>query len=165
VASRTFSTTCWLRGPRCAPVVRRVELSIEARLITDGNNTLPSGRFRASVGAEPGRTTVELLPRFETITYREVWNGVRAIATALTCLQRFEATLRALPEQQRQASLLPLMHNCQRPEKPILSSMAPTERFRSAVEEAKVGPDNDIPHISPPIIVKYTTDPQRLGLL
>jgi thioester reductase-like protein len=42
--------------------------------------------------------------------------------------------------------------------------MAPTERFRSAVEEAKVGPDKDIPQISPPIIVKYITDPQRLGL-
>src|ERR1700736_1987854 len=28
VAARTFSTTCWLRGPRCTPLVRRVELSI-----------------------------------------------------------------------------------------------------------------------------------------
>jgi fatty acid CoA ligase FadD9 len=53
----------------------------------------------------------------------------------------------------------------QRPEKPILSSMASTERFRSAVQEVKVGPDKDIPHISRPIIVKYITDPQRLGLL
>jgi thioester reductase-like protein len=98
---------------------------------------LPSGSFRASVGAEPGRTTVELLPRFETVTYREVWDGVRAIAAALACLQPFEATLRALPEQQCQASLLPLMHNYQRPEKPILSSMASTERFRSACRRRK----------------------------
>src|SRR6202035_4000739 len=28
VALRTFSTTRWLRGPRCTPVVRRVDLSM-----------------------------------------------------------------------------------------------------------------------------------------
>jgi fatty acid CoA ligase FadD9 len=126
---------------------------------------LPSGSFRASVGAEPGRTTAELLPRFDTITYREMWDRVRAIAAALAWLQRFEATLRALREQQRQASFLPLLHNFQRPEKPTRRSIAPTERLRSAVQEAKIGPDKDIPHISPPVIVKYITDLQLLGLL
>ena len=30
-----------------------------------------------------GRTSVRLLPRFDTITYREVWDRVGAIATAL----------------------------------------------------------------------------------
>ena len=40
-------------------------------------------------------------------------------------LQRFDTTLRALPDKQRQASLLPLLHNYQRPEKPIRGSMAP----------------------------------------
>jgi fatty acid CoA ligase FadD9 len=68
-------------------------------------------------------------------------------------LQRFNTTLRALP------------HNYQRPEKPIRGSLAPTDRFRAAVQEAKIGPDKDIPHISPPVIVKYITDLQRLGLL
>ena len=43
--------------------------------------------------------------------------------------------------------------------------MAPTDRFRSAVQDAKIGPDKDIPHISAPIIVKYTTDLQLLELL
>jgi thioester reductase-like protein len=33
-------------------------------------------------------------------------------------LQRFETAMRALPEQQRQQSLLPLLHAYQRPEKP-----------------------------------------------
>jgi fatty acid CoA ligase FadD9 len=80
-------------------------------------------------------------------------------------LQRFETTLRALPEKQRNASLLPLLHNYQKPEKPINGSMAPTDRFRAAVQDAKVGPDKDIPHISPPIIAKYITDLQLLGLL
>jgi fatty acid CoA ligase FadD9 len=80
-------------------------------------------------------------------------------------LQRFETSLRALPDRQRQHSLLPLLHNYQKPEKPIRGSMAPTDRFRAAVQEAKIGPDKDIPHISALIIVKYITDLQLLGLL
>jgi fatty acid CoA ligase FadD9 len=80
-------------------------------------------------------------------------------------LQRFDTALRALPDKQRQASLLPLMHNYQRPEKPIRGSMAPTDRFRVAVQNAKIGPDKDIPHVTAPVIVKYITDLQLLGLL
>src|ERR1700737_4544011 len=33
VAARTFSTTWWLRAPRCTPLVRRVEPSIAATLV------------------------------------------------------------------------------------------------------------------------------------
>ncbi len=80
-------------------------------------------------------------------------------------LQRFDTTLRALPERQRQASLLPLIHNYQHPETPILGSIAPTDRFRTAVQDAKIGPDKDIPHVTPQVIVKYITDLQLLGLL
>ncbi len=80
-------------------------------------------------------------------------------------LQRFETAMRALPERQRQHSLLPLLHAYQRPEKPIGGSIWPAERFRSAVQDAKIGPDKDIPHIAPPIIVKYITNLQLLGLL
>jgi fatty acid CoA ligase FadD9 len=60
---------------------------------------------------------------------------------------------------------LPLLHNYQRPGKPINGAMARTDRFRSAVQDAKIGPDKDIPHISAPIIVKYITDLHLLGLL
>ncbi|WP_068188050.1 carboxylic acid reductase [Mycobacterium sp. UM_CSW] len=80
-------------------------------------------------------------------------------------LQRFETSLRGLPEKQRNASLLPLLHNYQKPERPINGSMAPTDRFRAAVQDAKIGPDKDIPHISPQIIAKYVSDLQLLGLL
>ena len=80
-------------------------------------------------------------------------------------LHRFETAMRALPEQQRQHSLLPLLHFYQRPEKPTRGSIWPADRFRSAVREAKIGPDKDIPHISAPIIVKYITNLQLLGLL
>jgi fatty acid CoA ligase FadD9 len=80
-------------------------------------------------------------------------------------LRRFEGAMRALPERQRQYSLLPLLHNYQKPEQPIQGSLAPTDRFRAAVQEAKIGPDKDIPHVSAPIIVKYIADLQLLGLL
>jgi fatty acid CoA ligase FadD9 len=43
--------------------------------------------------------------------------------------------------------------------------MAPTDRFRGAVQEAKVGPNSDIPHGSQPIVIKYITDLKLLGLL
>ncbi len=80
-------------------------------------------------------------------------------------LARFETTMRALPDKQRQGSLLPLLHNYQRPEKPLRGSLAPTDRFRTAVQEAKIGPDKDIPHVTREIIVKYITDLELLGLL
>jgi fatty acid CoA ligase FadD9 len=79
-------------------------------------------------------------------------------------LQRFSTTLRALPEKQRAASLLPLLHNYQVPEHPLNGSIAPTDRFRAAVQDAKIGPDKDIPHVSAPVIVKYITDLELLGL-
>jgi fatty acid CoA ligase FadD9 len=80
-------------------------------------------------------------------------------------LERFETTLRALPEKQRQASLIPLLHNYQEPDHPINGSLAPADHFRAAVQEAKIGPDKDIPHLSEPVIVKYATDLELLGLL
>ncbi len=84
-------------------------------------------------------------------------------------LQRFEAGLRALPDRQRQNSVLQmlLLRNSKQlqPPEPTRGSYAPTDRFRAAVQEAKIGPDKDIPHVSAPIIIKYVTDLQLLGLL
>ncbi|MGY4647172.1 carboxylic acid reductase [Mycobacterium sp. URHB0021] len=80
-------------------------------------------------------------------------------------LARFDKALRALPEAQRRASLLPLLHNYQQPEQPINGAVAPTDRFRAAVQDNKIGPDKDIPHITEPVIVKYITDLKVLGLL
>ncbi|OBI08736.1 oxidoreductase [Mycolicibacter heraklionensis] len=93
---------------------------------------------------------------------------IRRIADYGDWLQRFETTLRALPEHQRQASLLPLLHNYQKPQPPICGSIASTDRFRAAVQSAGIGPDPehpDIPHVTPAVIVKYVTDLQLLGLL
>ncbi|MCG5433139.1 thioester reductase domain-containing protein [Mycobacterium sp. MYCO198283] len=90
---------------------------------------------------------------------------VQRIPDYAAWLQRFETALRALPERQRQASLLPLLHNYAEPEHPLRGSFAPTERFRTAVQDAKIGPDKDIPHVTPAVIVKYATDLELLGLL
>jgi fatty acid CoA ligase FadD9 len=92
-------------------------------------------------------------------------NAIQRIDDYGEWLQRFETSLRGLHEKQRNASLLPLLHNYQKPEKPLNGSMAPTDRFRAAVQDAKVGPDKDIPHISPQIIAKYVSDLRLLGLL
>lgn len=90
---------------------------------------------------------------------------IQRIADYGDWLQRFETSLRALPDKQRQASLLPLLHNYRKPEKPIRGSIAPTDRFRAALQEEKIGADSDIPHVSPTMITKYITDLQLLGLL
>jgi fatty acid CoA ligase FadD9 len=95
----------------------------------------------------------------------EAGHPIRRIDSYGDWLTRFETTLRALPEKQRAASLLPLLHNYQTPDHPFNGSIAPTDNFRAAVQEAKIGPDKDIPHISAPVIVKYITDLELLGLL
>jgi thioester reductase-like protein len=84
-------------------------------------------------------------------------------------LHRFQTGLRALPHRQRQHSpLLALpLHSSDdiQPLQPTRGSLAPADRFRAAVHDAKIGPDNDIPHITAPVIIKYATDLQLLGLL
>jgi fatty acid CoA ligase FadD9 len=90
---------------------------------------------------------------------------IRRVGDYTDWLARFENALRALPDKQRKASLLPLIHNYQRPEHPINGSLVPTARFRAAVQEAKIGPSQDIPHVTAPMIVKYVFDLQLLGQL
>jgi fatty acid CoA ligase FadD9 len=90
---------------------------------------------------------------------------IQRIADYNDWLQRFETAMRALPERQSQHSVLPLLHYYQHPEKPLRGALASAERFRATVQEAKVGPDKDIPHVTAELIGKYVTDLQLLGLL
>ncbi|MEG8183812.1 AMP-binding protein [Nocardia terpenica] len=87
------------------------------------------------------------------------------IADYRSWLGQFETKLRALPERQRKASLLPLLHNYQHPTPPLNGAIAVTDRFRAAVQEAKIGPDKDIPHVGPAVVVGYVTNLEHLGLL
>jgi fatty acid CoA ligase FadD9 len=95
----------------------------------------------------------------------EAGHQIARVPEYATWLARFETTLRGLPDKQRQASLLPLLHNYQRPGHPINGSLAPADHFRAAVQDNKIGPEKDIPHVSAPVIVKYITDLELLGLL
>jgi amino acid adenylation domain-containing protein/thioester reductase-like protein len=97
---------------------------------------------------------------------------IRRIADFGEWLQRFEAALRALPDRPRRHSVLQILlaRNSQSlwPLSPNRGASVPTGRFRAAVRAAKIGPDKhnpDIPHVSKPMIIKYVTDLQLLGLL
>ncbi len=52
-----------------------------------------------------------------------------------------------------------------KPDTPVCGSLIPTQRFRTAVQCAKIGLDKDIPRVTPEIIVKYVADLELLGLL
>jgi fatty acid CoA ligase FadD9 len=78
---------------------------------------------------------------------------------------RFATAVRALPERQKQQSLLPLLHAFTRPGEAIDGSGVPADRFRAAVLEAAVGAGKDIPHVSAALIAKYATDLEQLNLI
>ncbi|MFE7717673.1 carboxylic acid reductase [Nocardia rhizosphaerihabitans] len=78
---------------------------------------------------------------------------------------RFETALRALPEEQRKHTLLPLLHAHRRPGRPLPGSALPADGFRAAVRAARIGADHDIPHLGPELIEKYVSDLTGLGLL
>ncbi|WP_432847622.1 carboxylic acid reductase [Amycolatopsis sp. CA-161197] len=78
---------------------------------------------------------------------------------------RFETAIRGLPEKQKQHSLLPLLHAFSAPAEPVDGAGIPTERFRSAVQDAGIGADKDIPHVTAELIRKYAADLAQLGLI
>lgn len=80
-------------------------------------------------------------------------------------LSRFETALRHLPEPQRRNSLLPLLNAYQQPQVPHRGSSAPTGVFRKAVQDNRIGDENDIPHLEPSLILKYLSDLRTRGLL
>ncbi|MEV2221337.1 carboxylic acid reductase [Nocardia vinacea] len=79
-------------------------------------------------------------------------------------LSRFETALRALPMQQRQHSVLPLLHAYRHPDIPQLTPALPGKRFQGAVRQAKLA-DGEIPHLTPALIQKYVTDLKLRNLL
>jgi fatty acid CoA ligase FadD9 len=71
---------------------------------------------------------------------------------------RFETAVRALPEQQRQHSLLPLLHAYRVPGVPVSGAALPAKKFQAAVQAAGLGPGGDIPHLTRDLIEKYAAD-------
>ncbi|AMU27839.1 Probable peptide synthetase NRP [Mycobacteroides abscessus] len=86
-------------------------------------------------------------------------------------VRQFEARLHALPDHQRQGSVLQMLKILQdhgwdgQPPEPVRGPMAPADRFHAAVRKAKIGSGHDIPQVSAPIIAKYASDLQLHGLL
>jgi thioester reductase-like protein len=83
-------------------------------------------------------------------------------------LRRFRAALHALPERQREHTVLPLLHylpDYERPQMPLGGARASAERFHAAVQMSKIGPDKDIPHVTASVIVKYIRNLQLIGMV
>jgi len=74
---------------------------------------------------------------------------------------RFETAMRALPEQQRQHSVLAVMDIYRRPAETTAGSPVPGGRFSAAVEKSGLS----IPGLSKELICKYLTDLKLIGAL
>ncbi|MEV6426280.1 carboxylic acid reductase [Nocardia sp. NPDC051463] len=94
----------------------------------------------------------------------EAGHPIRRIDDYREWFARFDTALRGLPERQRQASLLPLLDAYRRPSLPVDGSVIPAKGFTAAVRAVNIGPDNDIPHLSPSLIRKYVADLRQRGL-
>ncbi|MBW8777846.1 MAG: thioester reductase domain-containing protein, partial [Burkholderiales bacterium] len=81
-----------------------------------------------------------------------------------TWFARFESALRALPESRRQHSSLALLQAFARPLAAEGSAHVPADRFRAAVRALGIGPDGDIPHLTPALLHKVIADLRRIGL-
>lgn len=92
-------------------------------------------------------------------------HDIQRIADYDEWLHRFATALRALPDRQRQFSLLPLLDAYRHPQDALHGAPAPTDVFRAAVRNAKIGVDNDIPHLSATLIDKYVADLQLLCII
>lgn len=88
---------------------------------------------------------------------------IARIADYKDWLERFRSALKALPEQQRQRSSLPLLHNLEKPERGHVALS--TSRFQAALRQCGQGDDSGIPHLTRPFIEKYLSDLRVTGLL
>ncbi|MGZ8179584.1 carboxylic acid reductase [Williamsia sp. SKLECPSW1] len=79
-------------------------------------------------------------------------------------VDRFETAIRGLPERIRQASVAPVMDAYREPLPAELGSAIPSARFVSAVADARLGDDGEIPHLSHALISKYVSDLRTLRL-
>jgi fatty acid CoA ligase FadD9 len=76
-------------------------------------------------------------------------------------LSRFDTAMRALPEEQRQRSMLAILGPYKRPQRPVTKSLLPAERFHAASQAAGF----DIPPLSAELVRKYVADLRHLGLI
>ena len=80
-------------------------------------------------------------------------------------LSRFETALTALPERGGDTACCLCWTRIASRRGRYGVPLAPTEVFHGAVRAAKIGVDQDIPHVSASLIDKYVADLQRLDLV
>ena len=90
---------------------------------------------------------------------------VRRIDDYVDWLERFGTALRALPEEQRQHSSLPLLHQLHYQVPAEFGTSVSSSRFRADVIAHEVGVAKDVPHLSRELIGKYLADLSSLGLI
>ena len=95
----------------------------------------------------------------------ELGYGGTRIASFDAWRERFETALRALPEQRRNASLLPLMEAFAKPAPAQPGSAMSVTRFIEAVAQAGAGIGGEVPHLSRGLIARYVDDLKGAGLL
>jgi fatty acid CoA ligase FadD9 len=138
---------------------------------------LPGDFVAASVatlgaGAIGYRTFNVVNPHDDGISLDTVMDWLVDLGTAIHRVEdyqewheRFGSALRALPDEQRQRSLLPLLHAYREPATPLAGSAVSAVRFQEAVRAAGIGAEKDIPHLSRMLIEKYVTDLRHLRLI
>ena len=87
--------------------------------------------------------------------------GIERIDRYDEWLSRFETAMHALPEEQRQESMLAILGPYRQPQRAVTQSFLPAERFRTATEAAGFA----IPQLSAELIKKYVADLRHLRLL
>ena len=92
---------------------------------------------------------------------REAGYVVERVPDYAEWLNRFEAKLRALPEEQRQHSSLGVLDSLSQPA--ANEQMASSRRFQDAVGQLPIGPE--VPHLSREFIFKCLRDMSQLGLI
>ncbi|KXP00736.1 hypothetical protein AXK61_14135 [Tsukamurella pseudospumae] len=89
---------------------------------------------------------------------------VERIADYDEWLERFERALRALPDADRQRSVLPLLHSFARRSPAGAGGALTADRFREAVHAENVGP-GDIPHLDRALVDRYLRGFEDAGWL
>ena len=91
----------------------------------------------------------------------EIGHPIQRIDDYSDWVNRFETAMRALPERQRQESVLAVLDVYRRPADAVAGSPVPGHRFQAAVEKS----GREIPHVSIELIEKYLSDLKLLGVL
>ncbi|HWU26481.1 MAG TPA: hypothetical protein VN154_08775, partial [Rhizomicrobium sp.] len=91
----------------------------------------------------------------------EAGYGIERVPSYARWFERFDAKLRALPEEKRQRSILPVIRAFAQP-RPAESRPAGSANFVDAVRAL---PQREVPRLDRELLLKSLKDMQQLGLI